>query len=73
MWMVFVLVLIALYDLDENTLLIYNGLFWVVYVATLANIELLAVEDRLAHGWRKALFASDTSRQGDLAIAQANA
>jgi exopolysaccharide production protein ExoQ len=48
MWMIFVLVLIALYDLDENTLLIYNGLFWVLYVTTLANIELLAVEDRFA-------------------------
>jgi exopolysaccharide production protein ExoQ len=48
LWMVFVLVLIALYDLDENTLLIYNGLFWVLYVAVLVNIELLAVEDKLA-------------------------
>lgn len=47
-WMIFVLVLIALYDLDENTLLLYNGLFWVLYIATLANIELLAVEDRFA-------------------------
>ena len=47
-WMVFVLVLIALYDLDEITLSIYNGLFWVVYVATLAKIELLAVGDALS-------------------------
>ena len=47
-WMVCVLVLIALYDLDENTLLIYNGLFWVLYVATLANTELLSVENRFA-------------------------
>ncbi|MFY9936531.1 MAG: O-antigen ligase [Silvibacterium sp.] len=61
-WMVFVLVLIALYDLDENTLLIYNGLFWVVYVATLANIELLAVEDRFVRGWGKALFAARETR-----------
>ena len=45
MWMVFVLALILLYDLDENTLLIYNGLFWVLYVAALANVEFLAVED----------------------------
>ena len=44
-WMVFVLALILLYDLDENTLLIYNGLFWVLYVAALANVEFLAVED----------------------------
>jgi exopolysaccharide production protein ExoQ len=40
-----ILVLIALYDLDENTLLIYNGLFWPLYVAALASIE-LAVRDR---------------------------
>lgn len=51
MWMVFVLALILLYDLDENTLLIYNGLFWVLYVAALANVEFLAVEDEL-HGAR---------------------
>jgi exopolysaccharide production protein ExoQ len=47
MWMVFVLALILLYDLDENTLLIYNGLFWILYVAALANVEFLAVEDAL--------------------------
>jgi len=47
-WMVFVLVLIVIYDLDENTLLTYNGLFWVLYIAALANIEFLAVEDRFA-------------------------
>lgn len=32
-WPVAVLVLTAMYDLDENTLLIHNGLFWVLYVA----------------------------------------
>jgi exopolysaccharide production protein ExoQ len=46
-WMVFVLALIVFYDLDENSLLIYNGLFWTLYVATVANIEFLAVEDAL--------------------------
>ena len=46
--MLFMLVLIGLYDLDENTLLIYNGLFWVLYVAALINIEMLAIEDRIA-------------------------
>lgn len=46
-WMIFVLALILFYDLDENTLLIYNGLFWVLYVAALANVEFLAVEDAL--------------------------
>lgn len=36
------LVLIVLYDLDENTLLIYNGIFWPLYVATLASMRQLA-------------------------------
>jgi O-antigen ligase len=40
-WPLVLLVLIALYDLDENTLLIYNGLFWILYVSALVNIELL--------------------------------
>lgn len=48
MWMVFVLALILFYDLDENTLLIYNGLFWVLYVSALANVEFLAAEDQTA-------------------------
>jgi exopolysaccharide production protein ExoQ len=47
-WMVFALALILLYDLDENSLLIYNGIFWPLYVAALANVEFLAVEDGLA-------------------------
>jgi O-antigen ligase len=38
------LILIALYDVDENTLLIYNGLFWVLYVAALTNIG-MAIRD----------------------------
>jgi exopolysaccharide production protein ExoQ len=37
-----ILVLIALYDIDENTLLIYNGLFWPLYVAALATIDATA-------------------------------
>lgn len=38
-WPLTILFLIALYDLDENTLLIYNGLFWILYVSALAGIE----------------------------------
>jgi exopolysaccharide production protein ExoQ len=61
-WMVFVLVLILLYDLDENTLLIYNGLFWVLYVAALANVEFLAVEDVLGETARpEAIFNAERS------------
>jgi O-antigen ligase len=36
------LVLIVLCDLDENTLLIYNGIFWPLYVAALASIHQLS-------------------------------
>ncbi len=41
-WPLYVLLLIAAYDLDENTLLSFNGLFWVLYVHALTSIELLA-------------------------------
>lgn len=34
-----VLFLIALYDLDENTLLLYNGLFWILTVAAMVTID----------------------------------
>lgn len=60
-WMVLVLVLIALYDLDENTLLIYNGLFWVLYVATLVNIELLSAEDRFSRSLSRALAGRESA------------
>lgn len=46
-WMVFLLALVLLYDLDENTLLTYNGIFWTLYVAALANIEFLTAEDAI--------------------------
>lgn len=58
--MLFVLVLIGLYDLDENTLLIYNGLFWVLYVAALVNIELLAVEEQVVDKLTGLLAATDS-------------
>lgn len=48
-WMFFVLALIFLYDLDENTLLTFNGAFWVLYVAAVADIEILAAEQDIAH------------------------
>jgi O-antigen ligase len=43
-WMFYVLILIAVYDVEENSLLTFNGLFWVLYVATLVNIEILRAE-----------------------------
>ena len=63
MWMVFVLALILLYDIDENTLLIYNGLFWVLYVTALANVEFLAVEDAV----------SETVRLEEMSVAERSA
>jgi O-antigen ligase len=45
-WMIFMLLLIALYDVDENTLLTFNGLFWILYVAAVADIEIMSVEHR---------------------------
>ena len=45
-WMAFVLLLTALYNVDENTLLTFNGLFWILYVAAIANIEIMSVEQR---------------------------
>jgi O-antigen ligase len=41
-WPLAVLVLIVLYDLDENTLLIYNGLFWILYAAAAATSAQIA-------------------------------
>jgi exopolysaccharide production protein ExoQ len=55
LWMALVLLLIFLYNLDENTLLTFNGLGWVLYVSVLANIELSAAEDRLVGRIRQAI------------------
>ena len=43
-WPLAMLLLVALYDIDENTLLSFNGLFWVLYTAALVRIERLAAE-----------------------------
>lgn len=43
------LALILLYDLDENTLLIYNGIFWPLYVATLASVRQLSMQGDRRH------------------------
>lgn len=34
-----VLFLVVLYDLDENTLLLYNGLFWILCVGALVTVD----------------------------------
>lgn len=38
-WSGSILLLVLLYDLEENTLLSYNGLFWVLYVAAMVHLE----------------------------------
>ena len=56
------LVLILLYDLEENTLLIYNGLFWPLYVASLGTIELAWREQRhTLRSARHAILSTDNS------------
>ncbi|HTV04330.1 MAG TPA: O-antigen ligase [Acidobacteriaceae bacterium] len=47
LWPVIVLSLVLLYNLDENALLTYNGIFWVLYVTAVANVEFLRVEEQL--------------------------
>ena len=43
-WPLATLLLVAVYDLDENTLLSFNGLFWVLYIAALTQVEIMAAE-----------------------------
>ncbi len=45
-WPVATLLLVAVYDLDENTLLSFNGLFWVLYIAALTQVEMMAADRR---------------------------
>jgi O-antigen ligase len=47
-WPLSVLLLAVLYDLDENTLLAFNGLFWVLYAAALVQIDRMAAQRRCA-------------------------
>jgi exopolysaccharide production protein ExoQ len=58
-----VLVLLLLYDLDENTLLIYNGLFWPLCVATLATIEFAARDRRHAQPTARGGILRDAALQ----------
>lgn len=58
-----VLILLLLYNLDENTLLIYNGLFWPLYVATLANIERASRYRRYAQPPVRSGILSDAALQ----------
>ena len=57
-WAVLVLMLILVYDLDENTLITFNGLYWVLYVAAVANVEIMHAEYRLTQ--RRRMFAGES-------------
>jgi len=68
-WMLFVLILVVLYDIEENSLLTFNGLFWVLYVAALANLEILAAEYKLhLHGVEKPRYAGSRLVAGVVAL-----
>jgi len=58
-----VLALVALYDFDENTLLIYNGLFWPLYVAALVTIECAARDRRHEQERRRRDILSATPKE----------
>jgi exopolysaccharide production protein ExoQ len=45
-WPLAMLLLTVLYDLDENSLLSFNGVFWVLYSSVLVQIEMLAAGRR---------------------------
>ena len=45
-WMFCVLVFSLLYNIDENTVLIFNGVFWILYVACVVNIELPLIQGK---------------------------
>ncbi len=66
------LLLILLYDLDENTLLIYNGIFWPLYAAALASIRQLSMPGDRRHDARGRPRAMLTSPPGDLAREEAD-
>ena len=48
LWPLCMLFLIAAYNIDENTLLSFNGLFWVLYTHALVSIQLGATRSRAA-------------------------
>ena len=56
-WPFALLLLIALYDVDENTLLSFNGLFWVLYTAALVQIDLLAAQRASVRAAVRSTFA----------------
>jgi O-antigen ligase len=41
LWPSLILYLSVVSNMDENSLLIYNGIFWVLYVSALVNLELM--------------------------------
>ena len=66
------LALILLYDLDENTLLIYNGIFWPLYVAVMFTIRQISMPGDGRHAATPGQHAILTSPSGDLAREEAD-
>jgi exopolysaccharide production protein ExoQ len=66
------LVLIVLYDLDENTLLIYNGIFWPLYATVIASIRQLSMLGDRRHDAPGHARAILTSPPGDPAREEAD-
>lgn len=70
-WPIAVLVLIAAHDLDENTLLIHNGLFWILYVAAAVSAGNIAGD--LRHTQRESPHAILNARRSKPDLRQAAA
>ena len=70
-WPGSMLMLIALYDGDENTLLSFNGLFWVLYACALVQVEQLAAQRRLIRRLTRAAAQRRQARSGNPFGAQA--
>ncbi|WP_158615274.1 O-antigen ligase [Acidipila sp. EB88] len=60
-WPFSILLLVALYDIDENTLLTFNGLFWVLYCAVLVQLEVQASARRHVRAVLASVRPSPTS------------
>ncbi|WP_446743784.1 O-antigen ligase family protein [Silvibacterium acidisoli] len=51
-WIFYLLILMLFFNFDENALLTFNGLFWVLYVSAIANLELHRAERQTIPAFR---------------------
>jgi O-antigen ligase len=47
-WLIYLLFLTFAWNLEETSLLVFNGIFWVLYVAAISNIEVIAAARQTA-------------------------